>query len=114
MVSELYCLKLKDDGCIDRSHTVVLYQNLLVLRNMNWVEVRRRKSDMNIQDIGMMIMRHDIRISEMSTNFQNGKYDVVVGKAGKEWNGICLKDGDEFIPTKIRILQLLIEAKNKG
>jgi ABC-type polar amino acid transport system ATPase subunit len=55
---------LKDDGCIDKSQTFDLFQKLLVLRNINEAEVKRRKSDRNIQDIGTMILRQDLMISE--------------------------------------------------
>jgi hypothetical protein len=37
-----------------------------------------------------------------------------VKEAGKEWNRRCLKDGDEFMATKIRILQLVIETNRRG
>jgi hypothetical protein len=114
MVRELYYLKLNDEVYIDRSPAVGLYQKLLVLINMNEAEVRRRKSDWNIQDIETTILRQDVMVSEICTKFQNDEYDVVVEKAGKDWSRICLKDGDEFLPTKVMILQIFIEANIRG
>jgi hypothetical protein len=76
-------LKLKDSEYFDRSPAVGLYQKLLILRNVNGAESKRRNWDNKIQDIGTMILRQYVAISEISTKFHNGEFDVIFKEADK-------------------------------
>jgi hypothetical protein len=56
-----------------------------------------------------MILKQYIKISEICFKFQKDDYEAVIGEIDEKWVRICLKNGDEFMTTKIKVLKFLIE-----